>query len=510
MTLKTPLRAVLVVLQGVALAVLLAPAATRAAPPDRPALDGAGLRTALDAIPAAGAPGAFAEVRAGHRTWRGAAGVADLATGAPMRPGLRHRIGSVTKTFVATAVLQLVAEGRLRLDDPVARWLRLPGLDPRVTVRMLLRQTSGIADYAPVILGTVEAVEANRVYRPERLARIGLARPRVGEPGGAHSYSNTNYVLAGLLLERVTGRPAAAEITRRILRPLGLRDTYFPPGTEPRIRGPHAHGYVPWTDGLRDFDRYRFSWAWMAGDLVSTTADVNRFFRALFGGSGSGAVQSLLPPSLLAEMRETVPMPPADPASAGYGLGVFWVATPCGPVWGHDGIALGYQTLSLHSADGRRQATVALNLTHYQENPDQAHPIDVAVARFALTALCGEAPEQGSSGSGGAELVTLGILHDPPVSRRTLVHLADGGGAQAFQPGLELVQAVRFAMDVDVQAVLDRPALWYVLEEQPAAVADAARGVVRIVGMSDRGVTAEDLAPAVLGDRVLADLAGDE
>jgi D-alanyl-D-alanine carboxypeptidase len=334
-------------------------------------------------------------VRAGHRTWRGAAGVADLATGAPMRPGLRHRIGSVTKTFVATAVLQLVAEGRLRLDDPVARWLRLPGLDPRVTVRMLLRHTSGIADYAPVILGTVAKIEANRVYRPERLARIGLAQPRVGEPGGAHSYANTNYVLAGLLLERVTGRPAAVEITRRIIRPLGLSDTYFQPGAEPRIRGPHAHGYVPWTDGPRDFSRYRFSWAWMAGDLVSTTADVNRFFRALFdrdaGQPGAaGSRLRLLPPALLAEMRETVPMPPIDAASAGYGLGVFWMATPCGPVWGHDGIALGYQTLSLHSADGRRQATVALNLTHYQENPDQAHPIDVAVARFALAALCGE------------------------------------------------------------------------------------------------------------------------
>jgi D-alanyl-D-alanine carboxypeptidase len=400
----TALRTVLAISQAVALAVLLAPTATRAVPPGRPALDGAALRAALDAIPAAGAPGAFAEVRAGHRTWRGAAGVADLATGAPTRPGLRHRIGSVTKTFVATAVLQLVAEGRLGLDDPVARWLRLPGLDPRVTVRMLLRHTSGIADYAPVILGTVEQIEANRVHPPRRLARIGLAQPRLGEPGAAHSYSNTNYVLAGLVLERVTGRPAAAEITRRIIRPLGLRDTYFPPGAEPRIRGPHAHGYVPWIDGPRDFSRYRFSWAWMAGDLVSTTADVNRFFRSLFGGGP----RALLPPALLAEMRDTVPMPPADPAAAGYGLGVFWVATPCGPAWGHDGVALGYQTLSLHSADGRRQATVALNLTHYQETPDQAHPIDVAVARFALAALCGETVDPlADLGIGAADLSLL-------------------------------------------------------------------------------------------------------
>ena len=172
MTIRTPLRAILAVLQSVALAVLLVPAATRAAPPDRPALDDA----ALDAIPAAGAPGAFAEVRAGHRTWRGAAGVADLATGAPMRPGLRHRIGSVTKTFVATAVLQLVAEGRLGLDDPVARWLRLPGLDPDRTYAVSSVDTGGTplaVERRPPARSTVDGFQV----RGRFLGEVGLQLP---------------------------------------------------------------------------------------------------------------------------------------------------------------------------------------------------------------------------------------------------------------------------------------------------------------------------------------------
>jgi D-alanyl-D-alanine carboxypeptidase len=401
-----------------ALAVLLTPALATAAPTrERPAaggdvLNADVLRRALDGIPAAGAPGAFAEVRAGQRTWRGAAGLADL-DGRPMRPGLRHRVGSVTKTFVATALLQLVGEGRLGLDDPVLRWLpRVPGLDRRVTVRMLLRHTSGIADYGQVIFATLEQIEENRPHAPLELARIGVALPPVGAPGEAHSYSNTNYILAGLVLQRVTGRDAAAEVTRRVIRPLGLRDTYFP-GASPFIRGPHARGYVPWTEGLRDFSVYGHSWAWMAGDLISTTADLDRFFRALLGGR-------LLRPAQVAQLRDTVPMPPSDPADAGYGLGVFWVATPCGPVWGHDGITLGYQTLSLHSPDGRRQATVATNISHYQATPEEDHPIDVAVADFLLTALCGETGAGARSALPGARAAALARTVTPsarPVER---------------------------------------------------------------------------------------------
>ncbi|MFY1688533.1 serine hydrolase domain-containing protein [Plantactinospora sp. WMMB782] len=349
--------------------------------------DGA-LRDALRAISEAGMPGAFAEVRDGRETWRGASGVADIVTGRPVRPDFQHRVGSINKTFVSTALLQLVGERRLVLDAPLHRYL--PGLAPAgVTVRMLLDQTSGINDYDHVLFGSVEGIEKyqHTTIRPRELAAIGLGQQPTNAPGERHSYSNTNYVLAGLLLERITGRPAAVEIGRRVLRPLGLRRTYFP-GTDPRIDGPHSAGYVPWVDGsLRDFSVYNMSWAWMAGEIVSTTADLNRFFRALLGGR-------LLRPAELAQMRRTVPADPANPSGTGYGLGLLTVPLPGGPVWGHDGVVLGHQAISLHSPDGRRQVTVAMNATHYWV-PGQPDPIGEALFDFLLTAFGSTSPAAG-------------------------------------------------------------------------------------------------------------------
>ncbi|WP_192771891.1 serine hydrolase domain-containing protein [Plantactinospora soyae] len=343
------------------------------------------LRERLRAISDAGMPGVFAEVRDGRATWRGASGVADVETGRPVRPDFQHRVGSITKTFVATALLQLVAERRLSLDAPVGRYL--PELVPAgVTVRMLLNQTGGINDYDHVLFGTLEGIEKyqHTTIKPAELVRIGLAEPPVGAPGEHHYYANTNYILAGLLLERITKRPAAVELTRRILRPLGLHGSYFP-GTSPRIEGPHSAAYLPWDDAtLRDFSVYNMSWAWTAGELVSTTADLNRFFRALLGGQ-------LLRPTELAEMRRTVPADPANPDGGRYGLGLISASLPGIPVWGHDGVVLGSETMSLHSADGRRQVSVALNASHYWA-PGLPDPIGAALFDFLLTALGGTAP----------------------------------------------------------------------------------------------------------------------
>jgi D-alanyl-D-alanine carboxypeptidase len=362
-------------------AMLVVPAgAATAAPPT-----GAVLQERLEAVHAAGMPGVFAEVRHGKKTWTPAAGVIDVRTGRPVRDGLRHRVGSITKTFVATTVLQLAGERRLRLDAPIGRYLPA-GLVPaevgrRATVRSLLNHTSGIGDYDTEIIRTPDDIVAmgRTTYTPEQLARIGLAAP----PTTGFSYSNTNYVLAGLIVEEVTGRSLESEVSRRILRPLHLRDTYFE-GADPVIRGPHMHAYVPWTDGeLRDFTRYNMSWAWGAGDIVSTAADLNRFYRALLTGR-------LLPRRLLAEMQTVVPSDPADPAAGGYGLGLYSVRLPCGLFWGHDGGTIGHQTVSWHSADGTRQMTYAQSMAFYQTSPTEPHPIDVAAAEFWLTALCGD------------------------------------------------------------------------------------------------------------------------
>jgi D-alanyl-D-alanine carboxypeptidase len=361
---------------GVAVAAPAAPAAPAAIP--------AGLPAALDEIHAAGVPGAFAEVRDGGAVWRGASGVADLTTGRPVHPWFRQRAGSITKTFVSTTLLQLVGERRLGLDDPIGRWL--PDLVPtqvgrQVTVRMLLNHTSGIGDFATAIFRSFSDVARLRAatFTPRQLAQIGLALPPTNGPGAAWSYSNTNYILAGLILERVTGRDAATEITRRIIRPLGLANTYFP-GDNPVIRGPHSSAYVG-PLGAEDFSAYNMSWAWMAGALVSTTADLDRFFRALLGGRLLRAAQQ-------AQLQTTVPIDPSSPDGRGYGLGIYWINTPCGKIWGHDGVVWGQSTISLHSPDGRRQVTLALNLSHYAV-PGQPNPIDTAVGTFLLTALCG-------------------------------------------------------------------------------------------------------------------------
>ena len=369
---------------------MLVTAATPAAATTGPApvhrqhgnLPGSELQAALNRVTDAGMVGAFAEVRDDRATWRGATGTADLRTDEPMRPGLQHRIGSITKTFVATTLLQLVGEGRISLDAPVGTYLPDFAVDG-VTVRMLLNHTSGIGSYDRVVFATPEDVERHRhtTFDPRELARIGLAMPPTNVPGAKHAYSNTNYILAGLLLEQVTGRPAQLEIYRRIIRPLGLWQTYFP-GANTRIVGPHAKGYVPWYGGeLRDFSVYNMSWAGTAGELISTPSDLNQFYRALLDGR-------LLRPAELAQMRTTVPLDPTRPAIGSYGLGLVELALPCGTVWGHDGIVLGHSALSLHSPDGRRQVTFAANLTHYAV-PGQPDPISAATVGFAVTALCG-------------------------------------------------------------------------------------------------------------------------
>ncbi|MFY1696708.1 serine hydrolase domain-containing protein [Solwaraspora sp. WMMA2101] len=347
-------------------------------------LDRAALRAALADVPEAGVPGVLAAVRDGRYDWRDAAGQAYLNKLRPMQPQSRHRIGSVTKTFVATTVLQLVDEGRLGLDDPIGQWLpeTVPGeLGAAVTVRMLLNHTSGIGNYTNAMVDSYAAIDQMQVttYPPADLVAIGLAMPPTNAPGAAFSYSNTNYVLAGLLIEQVTGNDPAAEVQRRILRPLKLTGTSLP-GADPTIRGPHGGAYfAPF--GARDLSEFNMSWAWTAGEMISTTTDLNTFFRALLSGH-------LLSPATLDEMLTTVPFLPELPQAGGYGLGIYSMPTPCGEFWGHDGAVFGNLTYSLHSRDGARQVSTGINISHYQLGLPDAHPIDIAWQTFLLTAMC--------------------------------------------------------------------------------------------------------------------------
>ncbi|MGW2859502.1 serine hydrolase domain-containing protein [Streptomyces sp. NPDC001205] len=366
-----------------------------------PGLDRGALGASLEAIHAAGMYGVNATVRDGGQEWLGAAGVADVDTGRPMRPGLQHRVGSVTKAFTAVAVLQQVAKGRVELDAPIGRYLpeTVPGERGRqITVRMLLNHTSGIGDY---VLGafpslarkSTQSLDDNRFrhFRPEELARLGVEGPATGKPGEKWSYSNTNYVIAGMLLSKVTGEDPEAYITRNVIRKAGLRETYFP--RAPHIAGPHPRMYESFyglIDPPRDYSVYDMSWGGTAGALVSTPSDLADFYRKLLRGQ-------LLAPAQLHEMRTTVPVPGENGQVAmRYGLGVYSVDLPCGRFWGHDGAVFGAGTDVLSSEGGKRQMAIAYNLMKYQKiGPDgklEPSPIDAAFGGFYSQALCGTGP----------------------------------------------------------------------------------------------------------------------
>ena len=244
-----------------------------------------GVRSALDRLIASGVPGAVLVARDGDDVLRLAAGTADTATGRPMRPDLRFRAGSVTKTFVATVTLQLVGEGALSLDDTVEHWL--PGLVPggaAISVRQLLDHTSGLFDYTedPRILAPYLAGNLDFRWQPRQLVRIGVSHPPLFPPGAAWSYSNTGYVLVGLIIEAATGHRLETELRRRIFRPLRLDATSFATGSA--IDGAHAHGYTDLGSGLADITGLSQSWAWAAGAVVSTADDLATFVGALLGG----------------------------------------------------------------------------------------------------------------------------------------------------------------------------------------------------------------------------------
>ncbi|MFC3980040.1 serine hydrolase domain-containing protein [Streptosporangium jomthongense] len=320
------------------------------------------LRKAVQEIVDSGFTGVHLRVHDDRGEWTGSAGVGELG-GPDEPPANGHvRIGSNTKTFVAALVLLLVAEGRIELDTPADDHLTGFGLDRRITVRMLLQHTSGVfnftgeyyddATFAPGIpcQGKEWVDDRFRTYRPEELVRLALSKPARFEPGTDWSYSNTNYVLARLLVEKVTGRSLAEEMRRLILEPLGLSDTVVPDG--PEIPGPHAHAYYRYQDGdlqrTIDVTRHDPSWISSGGDMISTARDLHTFVSALVGGR-------LLPAPLLAEMCTPHP-------KAGYGLGVFVQDTECGgTVITHNGGITGHAALMYSTPDGGTTLTASLN-----------------------------------------------------------------------------------------------------------------------------------------------------
>ncbi|MEU1171830.1 serine hydrolase domain-containing protein [Streptomyces microflavus] len=325
-----------------------------------------------------GTPAALASVkdREGRaRTYT--AGVGDLTAGAKVPRDGQVRIGSNTKTFVAVVVLQLVAERRVSLDAFVDTYLpglvRGKGIDGRrITVRQLLQHTSGLPEY------TSHLGDDARYYAPRELLATALRHPADFDPGKSWKYSNTNYVLAGLIVQKVTARPLADEIDRRVIKRIGLRHTYFPAPGDASIREPHPHGYYQESTQtpLRDITETDPSWGWAAGQMISTNSDLNRFFTALLAGR-------LLPPAQLAQMRTTVPAEATFGPGARYGLGLVSRPLPCGGLsWGHGGSFPGYETRGGVTADGRA-ANIAVTLQLTGEAPRRSleRAVDNALCR---------------------------------------------------------------------------------------------------------------------------------
>jgi D-alanyl-D-alanine carboxypeptidase len=326
-------------------------------------------------------PGALAEVRGRDgRTRDLTAGVGDLRTGAKVPVDGQVRIGSNTKVFTSVVVLQLVAEGKVDLDAPVETYLpglvRGEGIDGRrITVRQLLQHTSGLPSYTD-FLDVEHFFDIRHTYlEPRELLDLALAHPAEFAPGTKWKYSNTNYVLAGLLIQKVTGRPVAEELTNRVIRKAGLRHTYFPAVGDEGIRERHPQGYYPDESGaLRDITILDPSWAWAAGQLIATPGDLNKFFGALIGGR-------LLPAAQLEQMRTTVPAQELAPG-ARYGLGLVSFPLSCGGVaWGHGGDIPGYETRGGVTEDGR---AVAIAVTAVPSDENAA----AKVLHVMDTALC--------------------------------------------------------------------------------------------------------------------------
>ncbi|GAA2800569.1 serine hydrolase domain-containing protein [Streptomyces showdoensis] len=350
-TARTVLAATLVA--GLAATALAAPAV--AAAPPKPSH--AATQQALDAAVAAGVPGAVAQARDGKGRWTGTAG--------ERKGNDRFRVGSITKTFTATVLLQLQAEGRIDLDDPVEKWL--PGVvsghghDGRgITVRQLLNHTSGIYSYTsdPAfqerVFGAGFLQHRYDTWTPKQLVDVAMAHEPDFAPGTSWNYSNTNFVLAGMVIEKVTGRSYAKAVENRIVKPLKLRATSVP-GTDSRMPRPHSGAYSKLASDASgptyDVTALNPSIAGAAGEMISDSNDLQTFYRALLKGR-------LLPAAELKEMTDTVRVTP----ELGYGLGLMQQKLSCGKeVWGHGGGIHGSSSQAVVTRDGEHSLAGNLN-----------------------------------------------------------------------------------------------------------------------------------------------------
>ncbi|MFJ2260470.1 serine hydrolase domain-containing protein [Streptomyces sp. NPDC087844] len=337
---------------------------------------GRALRAALQGLPDDDATAALVRVSGTDGVWRGSAGVRDLPSGREALADGRFRAGSTTKVVTAAVVLQLAAEGRVDLDGHVQTYL--PGLLSKafepITVRQLLTFTSGLRPGSS--LGDVNGEGYERRYEtltPEEVVAASVAQGPAFRPDERQSYSNIDYTVLGLLIEKVTGDSYEHQAAVRVLRPAKMRDTSFPGGPDPRIHGPHNRGYQRLADGrLVDATEWNMSDRWAAGDMISTTADLERLVHALFRGR-------LVPQPLLEREMFTLPDVPGATMSAGlqrFDMGNGTI------LWLKSGARPGYGTLVAATRDLSRTLVYSVNATDAKS--EDMNPVAERIVRAAF------------------------------------------------------------------------------------------------------------------------------
>ncbi|GAA2213901.1 serine hydrolase domain-containing protein [Nonomuraea monospora] len=357
-----------------------------------PPINEAALRKAIGDLPAADATAAVVRVGGKKGSWAGASGVADLTTGRAASEHVRFRAGSVTKMFTTAVVLQLVAEGRLSLDDTVQDHLPglLPASYPEIRVGQLLNHTSGLpAPDLPDGFGYVYETRFKK-WTPREYVALAVRNPVEFAPGTRQHYLNINTFVAGLLIERVTGETYEHEVTGRVLRPVGMRDSYLP-GASTTIKGPHHRGYqsvpagfgnaIAYGDGhVVDMTRMSVTSTWASGDLISTAADLEKFVKALFGGK-------VVPPAQLEAMFTVPDVTMFDECGltpATYTSGMTRMVLPGGIVaYGKTGARYGYANGVGATRDLSRTLVYSVNSTGAKDSGQNQRTLGVVLASFS-------------------------------------------------------------------------------------------------------------------------------
>ncbi|WP_213574602.1 serine hydrolase domain-containing protein [Rhodococcus sp. USK13] len=316
-------------------------------------------------------PGVMVGVWGADGNYVKAFGVADKSSGAPMETDFYSRIGSVTKTFTVTGVLQLVDEGRVGLDDPIGKYIDGVPLGDQITIRQLARMQSGLANYsASEDFQKALIADPKANFTPQQLLGYAYAQPATFPPGQGFEYSNTNTTLLGLVVEKVSGMSLADYVTQKIIDPLEMADTSFPNSNA--IPEPHPQGYTEQTADGKEATAtdWNPSWGWAAGAMISTLEDLHIWAPALATGT-------LLQPATQEQRLQTVTAPGLS-TDVGYGLGIFDIAG-----WiGHNGSIPGYQTVSVYLPEKEMTLVIMINTDVPYEGSEPSTALATAITEI--------------------------------------------------------------------------------------------------------------------------------